>query len=189
MIMSVPIDESCYSITKFQAGDPWQYHYVHQLFSADLCNFSFKIVQDWLAAEDIVAEVYLKLWHKRSRFAALTHVKAFLFISVKNASINCQRNQKRRAVLRTLLLHHCSTADNDIALNRMIQLEIWRQVQEAIKRLTPRRQEVCHMLYTEGKSARQVAKELNLSIPTINNHRTHIIEFLRAAMSIKRHRH
>jgi RNA polymerase sigma-70 factor (ECF subfamily) len=182
MIMSVSIDESCYSIEKFQAGDPRQYHFVHQLFSAELCYFSFKMVQDSSAAEDIVADVFFKMWRKRGCFAALTRVKAFLFISVKNASINYQKSQKRRSLLQRRLQHHFSVTDNDFALNRMIQLETRMQVQEAIKRLTPRRQEVCHLLYAEGKSARQVANELNLSIPTVNNHRTHIIKSLRAAI-------
>jgi RNA polymerase sigma-70 factor (ECF subfamily) len=57
-------------------------------FYAQLCLFADSFVKDQLVAEDIVSDVFIKLWNKANDFSSLTAIKAFLYISTKNASLN-----------------------------------------------------------------------------------------------------
>lgn len=53
-----------------------------QYYSA-LCFFAGQLVEDNGTAEDIVEELFIKLWQKQPDFSQHTNTKALLYISVK----------------------------------------------------------------------------------------------------------
>jgi RNA polymerase sigma factor (sigma-70 family) len=65
-------------------------------FYQPLCLFSFRVQGIKEDAQEIVDDVFVKLWERRDQFSTATKVKAFLLVSVRNKSINCIKERIRR---------------------------------------------------------------------------------------------
>lgn len=74
--------------TAFQQGESQAEKQVYQQFFKPLCLFSERITGQLEAAEDIVAESFIKAWGRRQDFTTVDNLKAFLYRVVRNASIN-----------------------------------------------------------------------------------------------------
>lgn len=62
-------------------------------YYARLVHFSFQLVKDIANAEDIAQDAFIKYWHQRETVTAnRIAVKTFLYVSVKNASLNLLRH-------------------------------------------------------------------------------------------------
>jgi RNA polymerase sigma-70 factor (ECF subfamily) len=75
-------------IRELKQGNQLAISAIFHRFYAQLCLFADSFVKDQLVAEDIVSDVFIKLWNKANDFSSLTAIKAFLYISTKNASLN-----------------------------------------------------------------------------------------------------
>src|SRR3546814_1940007 len=64
---------------------------------APLCLFAVKLLADEDEGQDIVDDVFLKLWEKKRRFNDSEHLKAFLYHSIRNACLDRLKANLRRA--------------------------------------------------------------------------------------------
>src|SRR5687768_17461859 len=70
---------------------------IYNRFYDPLVFFARKQLPDSLAAEDIVAEIFLKYWQRQHNFNSVYAVKTFLYISTRNACINHRLTLKKQA--------------------------------------------------------------------------------------------
>jgi len=80
-------------VREFQNGSELAFKAIFDLFNKRLLYLATEIVRDAAAAEDIVQEAFLKLWDRGANFADLTAIKAFLYLSVKNACRNLYKHR------------------------------------------------------------------------------------------------
>src|SRR5688572_17570559 len=59
-----------------------------QMFYKRLLNFAFQYVRTKEISEEIVSDVFIKLWNKRAEITKIETPEAYLFISVKNGCLN-----------------------------------------------------------------------------------------------------
>jgi len=144
-----------------------------------LCYFATKLVQDRGQAEDIVADCFVKLWERRERFASAEKIKAFLFISCRNNCLNYLRDLKRKTAAQALYLKQLEVNSQDV-LYEIIDTEIIDLLAREIEELPEKCREVFKLLYLEGKKTDEVARELDLNVQTVRNHKTRAIELLKA---------
>ena len=85
-------------IEKLKQGDPDAYASFFNTYYNPLCYFAAQLVRDKPAAEDIVKDTFIKLWQKHRDFETPQNVKAFLYITVRNASLNFLRHMQVRAI-------------------------------------------------------------------------------------------
>src|SRR5688572_8982050 len=90
------------SIAALNKGDEHAFSNAFLAYYSALCFFSKGITGDSEAAEDIVEDLFLKLWKRREQFESEQHLKSFLYRSVKNASLNflklAQRSDHRNSL-------------------------------------------------------------------------------------------
>src|SRR5690606_28946210 len=82
-------------------------------YQQSLLYLSKSIVGDLFVAEEIVSDVIVKLWLKRESFYSMISVKAFLYISVKNASINHVRSKKNLKTIEFSKEHERFSSEGD----------------------------------------------------------------------------
>ncbi len=92
-------------IEKLKQGDSEAYASFFNTFYAPLCYFATQLVRDKPAAEDIVKDTFIKLWQKHTDFESPQNVKAFLYITVRNASLNFLRHLAVRESTQKELLY------------------------------------------------------------------------------------
>ena len=116
-------------------------------------------------AEDIVQDMFLKLWEKE-RLADCT--SSFLYICAKNAALNYLRTRRVESFWADSDdFLEMEEENNEAELDYMEQLE---RVYQAVEALPPQCRAVLKKIYFEEKSYAEVAEEMHLSLNTVKTH-------------------
>src|SRR5665213_1874465 len=108
----------------FQLGDEKAFSIVFNHFFNYLSFYSYQLINDRDGAEDLAKDALIKLWIRHSDFRELNKIKAFLSISVKNASLNFIRHMKVRATTAKEMTYLYKDIDEAKVLGSMIKSEI-----------------------------------------------------------------
>lgn len=156
------------------------YRYLYDSYYSSLSNFSSRILSQERGAEDIVQEVFLKLWKSNSKFDSVKALSSYLYQAVKNASLNVVRNERKlvnsdgteSSHIRDLGMDEKSTEQ------LIIEEEFYRQIYVAINKLSPERKRV--ILYSmDGLSNKEIAENCGISINTVKTLKLKAYRFLR----------
>lgn len=151
-------------------------------FFQKLILTSDKYVKDIFVAEEIVQDVFLKIWENPESLIAIKSIKPYLYQSVINASINYVNRQKN------LELHHLKIAaasSCDELLNLDEENEVIVLLYQEIDKLPPQCQKVFKMNRFEQLKYREIAQILGLSERTVENHIATALKILRVALLAK----
>ena len=147
-------------------------HYFKSLFMTAL-----KIVRDDYLAEEVIQDVFLRLWENEDRFHQITEFERYLYRSVGNESLNKLRNQKTQSKHYDQL----SKAVSPEFVNTLLEEEeLKRKIARAIENLPPQCKTVFKMNRFEGLKYRQIAEELQISEKTVEGHIAKALKILRA---------
>lgn len=161
------------------------YQRIYLEYAPMLLRFAGKFVSDFFA-EDIVHDVFLKLWDKQVFLLPSNDLKRILYISVRNACIDHLRRSNleqeildHRAVqLKLDELDYFESSDELFMRKDLLEL-LMKKVEE----LPERSQEIFRLSYQKGMKAAEIAKELGLSVRTVENHLYRSLLYLRKQCS------
>lgn len=140
---------------------------IFDLFYTDLRSFSRSIVQNEHVAEDIVENVFIKLWENRKTLGNINNLSAYLFTATKYASINSLKAKKNTSDIDLEELGDNNLYTFTTPESTMIWKENIRQIENAINELPPRYKLVFYLIKEKGLTSREVAKLLNTSPRTV----------------------
>lgn len=164
-------------VSDFRIGKEQDFAEVFSMFYSALCLFAQKMELDADAAEDIVEESFLKVWDKRDIFYEMPVLKTYPYRAVRNACISWK--QKQFSDLTRQFAYNQAQDGQPTVLGSMIQAEFVRELDAALESLPPQRLKIFNLLYKEGKNAREIAEELQISVHTVHDHRKYGLKYLR----------
>lgn len=144
-----------------------EFEKVFETYYATLAYFACRLIKDRLNAEDIVSNIFITLWEKRSDFENEYGMKSFLYISVRNACLNSIKTNKTLIANQhaySQLLSH----EEDFVLNAITRAEVLQELYALIKTL-PEECGKIMMLRLDGMDNKGIAKHQGLSIHTVKN--------------------
>ncbi len=145
-----------------------------------LCNFASSIVNDSKMAQDVVQDVFTKMWDKRDELIVNTNEKSYLFQAVKNRSLEVLRKQKLDANISSQLKPmENSNALEEQAKNYMLKEYLFK----SIRQLPPKCQKIFVMNKVNGLTYGEIAKNLDISVKTVENQIGKAYRKLRELMS------
>ena len=130
-----------------------------------LTAYAFRFVNDLPAAENIVQDVYLKLWQNRHQLVITTSLIHYLFRSVRNQSLNHLDKTKVRSEYLRMQIER--EHDNEDYSAFYPEIGLLDKIETAINALPIKRQEIFRLAREEGLKYREIADRLNLSIKTV----------------------
>ena len=147
------------------------YQRIYMEYAPMLLRFAGKFVSGFFA-EDIVHDVFLKLWDKQVFLLPDDDLKRILYIAVRNACIDHLRHSNmeqeildRRAIqLKLDELDYFESSDELFMRKDLLEL-LMKKVEE----LPERGQEIFRLSYLEGMKAAEIAEQLGLSVRTVEN--------------------
>ncbi|GAB3910427.1 RNA polymerase sigma factor [Mucilaginibacter boryungensis] len=148
--------------------DPNSFEIIFRKFYPSLCFFAERITGSHDDAEDVIEELFVKLWNKQLQFETEQHLKAYLYRSAKNACLDFLKVSERSDMRNTFFAEERGYSE-DAYLNEIIRAEIISEVYHAIESLSPQCSKIITMSYLDGKSNQEIADELNLSVQTVKN--------------------
>jgi RNA polymerase sigma-70 factor (family 1) len=166
-------------IEKLKQGDPDAYASFFNTYYNPLCYFAAQLVRDKPAAEDIVKDTFIKLWQKHRDFETPQNVKAFLYITVRNASLNFLRHMQVREASQKELTYLGMDKEDAKVLNAMIKTEVLKEVYFEIEKFPAKRRHIFKLAYLEGMKNEEIATKLDISVSTVKTQKARAIMALR----------
>jgi RNA polymerase sigma-70 factor (family 1) len=145
-----------------------EFEHIFRQFNPALCYFARRWVSDMAVAQDIVTDVFVKLWQKQSDFKTVYTIKAFLYISTRNACINHIQQVQYQAREREKIRQTSSDIESD-GLNEAIYAEVLQQVYSIVNNLPVKCREVMLLSYKGGMNNHEIARKMHLSVHTVRN--------------------
>ncbi len=131
-----------------------------------LCLFALKYTKNEKDAEEVVQDVFYKIWEKRSVINIKTSIKSYLYISVRN---KCLQNINHKKIVRIHqnYIENQGNPRTDSPYENLIYEESIDIFNEALNTLPDRCIEIFKLSRFEGLRYKEIAKELAVSIKTV----------------------
>ena len=121
--------------------------------------------QEW--AQEVVLDVFLKLWEQRTRLPEVESIEDYCFVLTKNASLNYLDKEERHPLCNTDSLPE-PAAQIHSPEESLIGEELFARYVKALDRLPERCREVFIRVREEKQSYAQVAEALDISVKTVD---------------------
>lgn len=148
-----------------------------------LCAFAAEYVSTYDRARDVVQEVFLAIWERRSTWTLHGSLKAYLFQAVRNRALNAVRNHKTRQRAYDAAEQRTPSARHRTAEDQVHYRQLSAAVQQAIAQLPPRRRMVFLLHRKHGFSYAEIAQIMDITPKTVENQMGRALKFLRAQLT------
>ena len=149
---------------QIKAGDYNAFRCLYQLHYNFLCNYAGKFLRDDFVSEDVVQEVFVKIWENRKRIIIKESVKSYLCSAVKNRSLNRLESESTRQKYTNLFLQN---EDQQIDSDELEQEEFKNHLFQCIEKLPLRCKEAFILSRFERLKQEKIAANLNISPTTV----------------------
>lgn len=140
------------------------------LYRDRLFFYISRITKSEQIAEELVMDVFMKIWTGKEMLAEVQNIDAFLFRIARNKSIDFLRSAAGNARFQELLWEQIQAAPAYHADTPLLVKEYEAKVRQAISLLSPQRRKVYTLRYEQQLTHAEIAAQLNLSRHTVNNH-------------------
>ncbi|MDQ1770626.1 RNA polymerase sigma-70 factor [Labilibaculum sp. A4] len=162
---------------KIKSGDSKAFEALFNQLYPSMCVLAREYVKDDGMAEDIAQEAFVKLWNARDRYEDITSVKSFLYVMVKNLSLNSLKRDK----LGSKFTESLDKEDYYYFNNRIVEEETYRILQQAIDEL-PHRSAAIMNLSLLGVRNHEIAERLGISVNTVKTLKYNSMKTLRVKL-------
>ncbi len=145
-----------------------------------LCKSIFMLVRDGSVAEDLAQEVFVQLWRRREELQVNTSLWAYLKRAGHNKALNRLRDRKLRREREEAAGQQQQRPVQP--WQNLEEAELQQAVQKAVDALPPRTRLVFVLSRFEGYSQKEIARELDISVKTVENQMTRALRLLREAL-------
>ncbi|MBK7945526.1 MAG: RNA polymerase sigma-70 factor [Flavobacteriales bacterium] len=157
------------------AGDRQAFEALFRAHYRQLCAFAVGYLKDMDKAEDLVQDLFFRLWLDREKVNVTTSVKAYLYASVRNRCLNAV---KSGAKVRALNEEVDDRLEEDERTEDEHTERIAR-VQAAIESLPEERRKVFKLSRYEGLKYHEIAARLGISVKTVEKQMGSALKTLR----------
>ncbi len=155
---------------------------LYERYSRRLYGFVLRYIKQEADAEEIVQEVFIKIWETRDKIDVYSSFESFLFTIAYNATISLFRKRARE---KKYLEHLKSLQQAEAVPNLIDEIqfnELNDTVQSLLNELTPRQKEVFQLSREQGLAHEEIAKKLNISVNTVKKHIANTLAFLKSRL-------
>lgn len=160
-------------------GDMSAFDVIYKKYSRRLYGFVFRYVKQETDTEEIVQEVFIKIWKSRDKINVYSSFESFLFTVAHNATVNLL---KKRATEQKYKEHVKSLQSIDTTYELTDEVhykELRQKFQSLLGELSPRQKEIFYLSREEGLSHKEIAEKLGISVNTVKNHLVSTLAFLK----------
>jgi len=127
---------------------------------------------------DILQEVFIKIWENRKNIKNVETFNAYIFTITKNAVVSYFR-EKTKLIAFESRVREMATAEGYLTENTAEYKDIKEKVDQLIEQLPQKRQQIFKLSREQGLSNKEIASEMGISVKTVEDHIMHAIRFLK----------
>jgi len=147
----------------------------------NLHAYAFTILKDEDEAEEMVQQVFFKLWERSEHLSFSGPIAAYLYRAVHNESLNFIKHQKVKAG-HQLQVAYSMKNKSEQASPKMIRKELENKFREALNELPEQCRTVFQLSRFEDMKYKEIADKLDISVKTVENHMGKALKLLRTKL-------
>jgi RNA polymerase sigma-70 factor (ECF subfamily) len=162
-------------LVKVANGDEEAFKLLYDHYRQKIYAYACHLTGSRLLADEVVQEVFLKVWLNRQKLPSVSNFNAWLYTISRNQLFDALKRSAREAVGRKALINEMPDAVNnadDILLNK----ENDKLLQQALSRLSSQQQIIYHLSRNKGMKYDEIARQLQIAPNTV---KVHIVNALR----------
>ncbi|UZR98174.1 RNA polymerase sigma-70 factor [Chondrinema litorale] len=159
---------------------------LHEDYFKRLYLFAKQFISTSQDAEEIVSDVFLKVWNKRASLNEIDNLNSYLYIITRNQTINyLQKKSFKNSYKTNSITDQLILIDAETPEDRLLYNELNEELQQLISNLPLQCRKVFKLVKEDGLRYKEVADILNISVNTVDNHITKAVKLLRTELSKK----
>lgn len=174
----LPIIDEVELLAKIAVGDQYAFKIIYDHYRSQVFTFSLKYLKSTLQAEELVQEVFLKLWKLEGRLLEIKNLENFILTLSRNKAFSMLRRMKLEAKKIDTISDYDDYSVNDTEEGIMLN-DIRQLLDKGISLLPPKQKLVYELCHQDGLKYEQAAKVLDVSPETIKTHMKLALRFLR----------
>lgn len=133
-----------------------------------LCQFCAVYTRDYLAAEEIIANLFIKLWDGRHG-SLILNIRSYLFVSAKNLALNYNQKKKEPVdSIEDINISESTFEDRDTPFRILSSRESYAGILTVIDTLPPGQRQILLMSHIDSLDNRQISTILGISVRTVD---------------------
>lgn len=166
------------TLKKLKGGDIEAFQKIFMAYSDKLFHFAFSYLKSTFDAEEIVQEVFIRIWEMRSDIDEERSFKSFIYRMTVNKVFNHMKHQVVRQKYENYLMHFDQSPGESPEANLHFK-ELEAKVRSLLMKLPEQQRNIFEMNRITGLSHSQIAEKLGLSIRTVENQVYRASKFLK----------
>lgn len=161
-------DDNSELLKRIAEGNEQAFGSLFYSYSSVVRGFALKFTKSEDIADEIVQEIFLRIWLNRDRLEHVENIKAYLYRYASNACLSHIRKTLRENRHIDNYKLQQDPISND-TINSIALKDVSRLIKIAVDKLPPQRRKIYHLSRVQGKSINEIAEYLGLSANTVKN--------------------
>ena len=167
-------------VKNLSKGNLLAFNTLYKEYSSRLYHFAFGYLKSEEEAEELVQEVFSKIWENRKELKEELSFKSFLF----TIAFNIIRKHFRTKAQISEYFRSVKSVDFDAMTSQKISYDsLYQYISELVNRLPDRRKEIFIKSRFEGLSIKEIAEDMKISHKTVENQLTDALKFIRTNLN------
>jgi RNA polymerase sigma-70 factor (family 1) len=165
-------------VERLQKRDVEAFDLIYEKYSGKLYAFGMKYLRSTSETEELVQSVFLKLWENNQNLKKELSFKSYLFTIAFNEICKLFRTRSYRRKFLSNAIYENPQSISEIE-ERIHFRSVLERIEQIINRLPERQKVIFLKSRQEGKSAKEIAKEIGISAGTVDNYVSESLKYIR----------
>jgi RNA polymerase sigma-70 factor (ECF subfamily) len=162
---------------KLKGGDEHAFQSLFRKYYSAMCHFACQFLNDRELAEEVVQDMFVKIWEKRAVLNIETSVKHYFFRSVRNHCLNQIQHDKIKQQYANKVIE---SSHHEIATEQyFLEVDLMNRIEKSIDSRPPKRKEIFRLSREQGMKYKEIAETLNISVKTVEAQMGLALKYLR----------
>lgn len=158
-------------------GSEYAFTQLFDHYRGTVYTTAVKFLKSPVLAEEIVQDVFLKVWLKRDKMSAIQNFEGYLFLMTRNCIFDSLKKISHQAIMEKGMAKFTRTSNDT---DHLVQDRHYQQIlHEAIEQLPPQQKEVYRLSKIEGLSRDEIAAQMKISPLTVKTHMGKALQSIR----------
>lgn len=140
--------------------------------------FCLSLLKSEEETNDIVQEIFIRLWESRIFINPDLSFSSFLYTIARNRILNYFRDMDIDAKAKSILAQN-KPVEEDVIESNLIYTEYQNILKEAIEQLSPQRKKIFNMSRMDNLTHKEIAEQLGISVNTVQEHISESLRFIK----------
>ena len=179
----LPLDDDAQCVQRIRRGDEQAFEALFHEYYEVLCDFVDRYVGSPDVAEEIVQQMFVRIWENRSTWFVRSALKPYLYQAARNRALNHLKHEKvRRSFAERVLRLNVSAGTGQARPGPEQQQEasdFAAAVASAMAKLPPHYREVVQLRTRDHMTHPEIARILDLPVKTVETRARRGLQALR----------